>query len=229
MNNLAPLDMNHIMTTGELPKGVGFLSESNTFDVVKSSNVITEGRDGRPVKRMRLTGIVQRANIVNENKRRYGMDVLREAVSAIQPSITARKMVGQLDHPETAKISIDRVSHLMTKVWIDEDVVYGELEVLSEMPCGKMLKSLIDSDVTIGISSRGVGDLKPAICEDTGEEVMDVLPGYRFVTWDVVAEPSVPGAELSVLESIQRENLLLQRREKEIALLKAINESLRSK
>lgn len=114
-----------------------------------------------------------------------------------------------------AKIHIDRISHVMTKVWIDGSQVYGELEVLEDMPCGRVLKTLIESNITVGISSRGVGDLQPIMIENTMDEGYEVMPGYRFITWDIVAEPSVQEAELSVLESIQRSKKRMTKSEEE--------------
>ena len=118
-----------------------------------------------------------------------------------------------------AKIHMDRVSHLMTKVWMENNNVLGELEVIEDMPCGQMLAALVRAGVTVGISSRGVGDMRPVVSE--GTEAYEVLPGYRFVTWDVVAEPSVKEAELSVMESKQRK-IFLQKRNVEQELIKEI-------
>ena len=132
------------------------------------------------------------------------MDVMAEAVDAIQKNLKARMVMGELEHSVDPKIHLDRVSHLMTKVWIENSKVMGELEVLDKMPCGKILMSLIESEIPICISSRGVGDMEPVMTENFGEEAYDVLPGYRFITWDIVAEPSVTEAQLSVMESLQR-------------------------
>jgi hypothetical protein len=80
--------------------------------------------------------------------------------------------------------------------------VIGELEILEKTPCGGILKSLVESGVNIGISSRGVGDMESAVIED--KEYYKVLPGFTFVTFDIVAEPSVQGSYLSVMESRNR-------------------------
>jgi len=118
-----------------------------------------------------------------------------------------------------AKIHMDRVSHLMTKIWMEDKNVLGELEVIEDMPCGQMLAALVRAGVTVGISSRGIGDMKPVMTESM-QEAYEVLPGYRFVTWDTVAEPSVKEAELSVMESKQRN--LTQKSGAEKALLGAL-------
>jgi len=103
-----------------------------------------------------------------------------------------------------AKIHMDRVSHLMTKLWMEGDVVYGEAEVINDdrMPCGAMLECLLDRKIQVGVSSRGVGDMDLTVKE--GDEVYEVQDGYAIVTFDAVAEPSVSTAQLSVMESLTR-------------------------
>ena len=81
-------------------------------------------------------------------------------------------------------------------------MVYGEIEVVKGMPCGDMLACLIESNVQVGISSRGVGDMEMTMHE--GEEAYQVMPGFAFVTFDAVAEPSVTGSQLMVMESRQK-------------------------
>ena len=110
--------------------------------------------------------------------------------------------MGEYDHPADAKIHLDRVSHLMTKIWMEGRKVYGEAEILHKLPLGACLRGLFEHKVQIGISSRGVGDME--IAEENGKEIYRVLPGYSFVTWDVVAEPSVSGAILNIQEGLSR-------------------------
>lgn len=101
-----------------------------------------------------------------------------------------------------AKIHLDRVSHLMSKVWMDGRKVYGEAEILHNLPCGACLRGLFEHKVRVGISSRGVGDME--VVENAGKELYRVMPGYAFVTWDAVAEPSVNGAILQIQEGLNR-------------------------
>ena len=207
-----------VSQTGELPTGMSLLKEDLEFKVVRAKE-IKEDKTGK--RFMRLTGVVQKADDYNENGRIYSKTILNEAVEAIQPAIKARRVMGEFDHPQDAKIHMDRVSHLMTKVWMESKNVLGELEVLEEMPCGKMLAALVRAGVTVGISSRGIGDMKPVMSEGL-QEAYEVLPGYRFVTWDTVAEPSVKEAELSVMESKQR--ILVQKQKVEQTLVTAVSE-----
>ena len=85
---------------------------------------------------------------------------------------------------------------------MEGDTVFGEAEVLENTIMGGQLKALLESNITIGISSRGVGDMESTIYEN--EEYYQVLPGYTFVTFDIVAEPSVTGSFMSVMESRDR-------------------------
>jgi hypothetical protein len=216
-----PTTWQKVSQTGEVPSGMSLLKEDREFKVVQAREILEE-KTGK--RRMRLTGIIQKADAYNENGRIYKNNVLGEAVGAIQDAVKARRVMGEFDHPQDAKIHMDRVSHLMTKIWMEGKNVLGELEVLEDMPCGQMLAALVRAGVTVGISSRGVGDMKPTMTESM-QEAYEVLPGYRFVTWDTVAEPSVKEAELSVMESKQR--LLTQKTNTEKALLDEINKYLR--
>jgi hypothetical protein len=101
-----------------------------------------------------------------------------------------------------AKIHSDRVSHLITKLWMEGPIVFGQAEILYKLPCGEMLKGLFEHNVQMGISSRGIGDME--VTEDEDGETYVVQDGYRFVTFDAVAEPSVPGGRLMVMESRQK-------------------------
>lgn len=99
-----------------------------------------------------------------------------------------------------AKIHLERVSHLITKVWMEGKLVYGEAEVIEDTTQGHNLAALLRAGVRIGISSRGVGDME-VVNEGSSDESYMVQDGYRFVTWDVVGEPSVQEAVMSVMES----------------------------
>lgn len=181
--------------------GHSLIQDTMPLTLVKS-NVVSEGADANARRVMRLGGRLQYAGRKNANGRLYEHAVLEHAVKEIQEDLKRRSVMGELDHPPDAKIHLENVSHLITKLWMEGDEVFGELEILEDLPMGRILKGLTDAGVTIGISSRGVGDMETVMHE--GEEVLRVLPGYTFVTFDIVAEPSVPGAILSVMESRNR-------------------------
>lgn len=195
------IDRRLIAETGIIPAGYSLLQDTYSFKVLDKKNTVSEDRHGNPV--MRITGLIQMGDMENANGRVYGAsEVLAPAVKDIQEDISDRSVMGEYDHPADAKIHLDRVSHLMTKIWMEGKKVYGEAEVLHKLPLGACLRGLFEHKVQVGISSRGVGDME--IVEHNGKDIYRVLPGYSFVTWDVVAEPSVSGAVLNISEGLNR-------------------------
>lgn len=199
-----------IAETGVIPAGYKLIRDTFTFDVIDKKDVVLEGRNGAEIPVMRVSGLIQMGDRENANGRLYSTaDVLRPAVESIQEDIQSRAVMGEYDHPADAKIHLDRVSHLMTKVWMDGRKVYGEAEILHNLPCGACLRGLFEHKVRVGISSRGVGDME--VVESSGKELYRVMPGYTFVTWDAVAEPSVSGAILNIQEGLAKRLTPIQR------------------
>lgn len=192
-----------IAETGVVPLGLQLIRDTFQFDVIETVNTIREDRNGNPIPIMKVSGLVQMGDKENANGRFYSTrDVLAPAVQNIQDDVSSRAVMGEFDHPADAKIHLDRVSHLMTKVWMDGRKVYGEAEILHSLPCGACLRGLFEHKVRVGISSRGVGDME--VVESSGREQYRVMPGYSFVTWDAVAEPSVNGAILNIQEGLNK-------------------------
>lgn len=175
------------------------ICDSFPLKITRKDRVMIEDVHGNKVPVLRIGGQFQRAGRPNANGRIYPGSVLKQAVAEIQEDVQARRIMGEFDHPPDAKIHLDRVSHLITKIWMEGETVFGECEILEHTTHGRQLKALFEANVNIGISSRGVGDMETTIHE--GEEYYQVLPGYTFVTFDIVAEPSVHGSYMSVLES----------------------------
>lgn len=173
-------------------------------DVQKVLTEMIDPKDGRKktATAVRVTGIFQEADSLNANSRMYPLDILSEAVNRIRPMVEARKVMGEFDHPPDAKIHLDRVSHLITRLWMDGKRCFGTAEILEHVPYGQQLRGLIEQNVVIGVSSRGVGDMETFVTE--GKSCFKVLPGYGIITFDAVAEPSVQSSELSMMESINR-------------------------
>ena len=212
--HLAPptFDWAHTASTGEIPEGMMLIEDSIPFHIIERKNIIVESI-GKERPGLRLTGVFQRGNEKNANGRIYVQEVLTAAVAQLQEAINERRVMGEFDHPPDAKIHMDRVSHLLTRLWMEGVVCYGEMEVIKGMPCGDMLACLVESGVQVGISSRGVGDMEMTMHE--GEEAYEVMPGFAFVTFDAVAEPSVTGTQLMVMESRQKKmkkHLLISRK-----------------
>ncbi len=132
----------------------------------------------------RFRGKFQEANQVNKNKRMYPFDVLSSNVDKLVETVKERGLFGELDHPQDSIVHLANASHLVTKLWWEGNVLMGEGEVLNT-PSGKVLKSLIDSGVRVGISSRGIGN-----GQVNNEGVLVIGESYKLITFDAVADPS---------------------------------------
>lgn len=147
--------------------------------------------------RLFLKGPMQRCEAPNQNKRIYPRRVLHREFENYFKAVKENRAMGELDHPETSTVSLEKVSHVVREMWWDGDTWMGKIEVLST-PMGKILESLVDSGVTLGISSRGVGSTQ------TNEGGLDlVADDFTLVCFDMVAEPSTHGAYMFA-ESIDK-------------------------
>lgn len=192
---------NRIVQTGEIPSGYSLIRDTISMKVIKKDNIIVEGADGSETNALRIESLLQRGNALNENTRYYDMDtVLTPAVEQIKEDIVTRSVMGEFDHPDSLRVNLDRVSHLMTNIWCDGKEVFGTAEILHKTPHGAALRGLLESDVRVGISSRGAGQLEEQ--NINGTKVILVNEGFRFITWDVVAKPSVSDAIIQIAESL---------------------------
>ena len=157
------------------------LQENLTFDqakmVVESS---TEGKD------LYLKGIIIQGGIRNANQRVYPVNEIGRAVKTLNDQITGGySVLGEVDHPDGLNVNLDRVSHMITETWMEDANVYGKMKILPT-PMGQLVKTMLESGVKLGVSSRGSGN----VSEDGSGEVSD----FEIITVDVVAQPSAPGA-----------------------------------
>lgn len=134
-----------------------------------------------------MKGILQKANTLNQNGRVYPFEVLEREVRNYQKFIKENRALGELDHPDSSVVELKNASHIVRDAYMDGDICYGTVEIL-ETPSGKILKSLVESGVTLGISSRGVGSTRR---EGDNQVVQD---DFQLICWDFVSEPSTPGA-----------------------------------
>jgi hypothetical protein len=143
--------------------------------------------------RVSLRGIIQKAETKNQNGRIYPSAVLRREMENYTKAIRERRAVGELDHPERSTVNLSEVSHVITEAYWDGNNVMGVMEVLPT-PKGKILESLLEAGVTIGISSRGAGSTDK---RRTNEGDVDMVnDDYQLICYDIVSEPSTPGAYL---------------------------------
>jgi hypothetical protein len=136
---------------------------------------------------MILSGKLQEADIQNGNGRVYPHRVLMREMKNYQKLVKERRALGELDHPEDSVINLKNASHLVTDVWWDNKSVMGKVKVL-DTPSGKVLKSLVDSGVKLGISSRGMG----SVTESAGQTMVE--DDFQLICFDFVSEPSTPNA-----------------------------------
>lgn len=129
-------------------------------------------------------GKFQEAEAVNKNKRSYPRQVLEANVRQLQEAIKNRRLLGELDHPLDSIVHFANASHLITKLWWEGNILMGQGQILNT-PHGKLLKSLINDGVSIGISSRGVGSGK---VNEAG--VLVIGESYKLITFDAVVDPS---------------------------------------
>lgn len=161
---------------------VQILQEHLNFDSAQLK-LLQEGAEGSP-KTMFMEGIFVQGGIRNHNGRIYPVDQIRSAVEIINQCIERDSGVpGELDHPQELQIHLDRVSHQIIKMWMDGPNGCGKLKVLPT-PCGSIAKTLLESGVKLGVSSRGSGNV------DHNGHVSD----FEMLTVDIVAKPSAPSA-----------------------------------
>lgn len=160
------------------------LKEFKEFDYEVLSEAATEA--GRP-NRLFIKGVVQMADTLNQNGRIYPKNILFREVENYKKVVSERRATGELDHADEPVVNLKNVSHLFTDIWTEGDVVYGKIEILPT-PMGNIARALIESGVKIGISSRALGSLR-----NRGDANI-VEDDLHLVCWDLVSEPSTPGA-----------------------------------
>ena len=138
---------------------------------------------------MIVSGLVQACDKPNANKRIYPYEILREQVEKyLLGPIKENRALGELDHPESSVINLKNVSHNILRLWWDGKDLYGDIEVLPT-PSGNILRELFKNNITIGISSRAMGSVKPI-----GEGLVQVEDDLDLICWDFVSTPSTYGA-----------------------------------
>jgi len=157
------------------------LRESLSFDQARCI-VESDDKDG---KNLYMKGICIQGGIRNANQRVYPVDQIGNAVKTLIDQIkNGYSVLGEVDHPDDLKVNLDRVSHMITDMWMDGPNGYGKFKILPT-PMGNLVRTMLESGVKLGVSSRGSGNV-----DDRTGEVSD----FEIITVDVVAQPSAPGA-----------------------------------
>ena len=158
-----------------------YLRENLTFDQARVQILHeNEGKD------LYMKGICIQGGIKNANQRVYPVNEIGKAVKTLNDQIgSGYSVLGEVDHPDDLKINLDRVSHMITEMWMDGPNGYGKMKILPT-PMGQLVKTMLESGVKLGVSSRGSGNIN----EYGSGEVSD----FEIITVDVVVQPSAPGA-----------------------------------
>jgi hypothetical protein len=161
-----------------------YLKEHLSFTQARVQLLSEEAADGSG-KTMKLKGVCIEGGVRNANERVYPVSEISKAVDTINEQIkTGHSVLGEVDHPDDLKINLDRVSHMIENMWMDGPCGYGTLKILPT-PMGQLVKTMLESGVKLGVSSRGSGNVN-----DANGHVSD----FEIVTVDVVAQPSAPNA-----------------------------------
>jgi hypothetical protein len=159
-----------------------YLKEHLTFD---RAGMVVESVSEGDKKNLYMKGIFIQGGVKNANERVYPVAEIEVAVQTLNEQITeGYSVLGEVDHPDDLKINLDRVSHMITSMWMDGANGFGKLKILPT-PMGELVKTMLESGVKLGVSSRGSGNV-----DDMNGKVSD----FEIVTVDIVAQPSAPNA-----------------------------------
>lgn len=168
------------------------------YNDLEKFEVLNESEGGE--KTYRLRGVFSRSGTKNKNGRIYSREIMEAAVEAAQEAVKTGRFVGELDHPASPKINIDKISHKITELKFTPDgAVIGEM-----VPAGPdkyKFISLLEDKIGVGVSTRGIGNVKPI--RSMGEEILQVQEGYQMRAIDVVHDPSAGTYPEAVYESTE--------------------------
>jgi hypothetical protein len=166
-------------------------------EVAQDLQYITEEKQGGG-KNVYIEGVFAQANRKNKNNRTYGKPIMEREVQKYRELIEQKRSLGELGHPDNPSINLHQVSHLITKLEMNGSDVYGKAKIL-ETPMGIIARNLIENEVQLGVSTRGLGSLKI-----NSEGVNEVQDDFHLATVDIVADPSAPDAFVQgIMESAE--------------------------
>ena len=167
---------------------------------VANLSLINESKLGNG--RMRVRGKIQEAEVLNGNSRKYPKEVLEKEIQKyIDGPIANRTAMAELDHPDSSVISLNNVSHLITKIWWEGNNVMAEIELLNT-PSGRIAQEIVSANIPLGISSRAMGSVK-----QIDENTVEVQDDLDIIGWDLVSTPSTPNAYLKLAEGLNENKI----------------------
>jgi hypothetical protein len=175
------------------------LIETIPFNV--SPIQLTEGlkaRSGNPL----VEGILATAEVKNGNGRYYSKELWEREIDKYMDVVKENRATGELDHPESTIINLKNVSHIIREIRWEGDKVIGKIEILPTTS-GNILKALIENNVMVGVSSRGMGSLK-----EMNEGTLEVQDDFELLCWDFVSTPSNPGSYMHLVREGKEYNTI---------------------
>jgi hypothetical protein len=205
-----------------------------------NQKVLQEAKDMDYRNPFEFYAVLQKYDTPNRNGRSYPEKILKREADNYKKTIEKGLSTSELNHPESSLIDLDRVSHIITDIWWDRNILMGKLKLLTSpgfhesgvvSTKGDIAANLMRQGVTLGISSRGVGSLKKV-----GER-NEVQEDFELICFDLVSSPSTPGAYLfsnandreKYEENLEEEKKYKQKDdyvEKSVDLMKKLNDFL---
>jgi len=195
--------MSKILGIGETGFGILIESDSGYIDSNLNPQFINEAFELKPNEPVLINCILQKWGVKNKNGRIYPKDVLLPQVEEYRKLVETNSAVSEADHPDSSVVSLQNISHMVTKMWWgkgeQENVLFGQLKLIISpgyikhgvvSVVGDKIVLYLQNKIRLGISSRGVGTLK----EVQGENL--VQNDFELIGFDLVATPSTPGAFL---------------------------------
>jgi len=173
---------------GLLIMNKNLLIETISFNPKPLSLSEGKGVSGLPL----VEGILATAEVKNGNGRYYSKKIWDREIDKYMDSVKTNRAVGELDHPESSVINLKNVCHNIKDIWWNGDHIMGKIEILPT-PSGNILQALINSGITVGVSSRGMGSVKQM------GETLEVQEDFELLCWDFVSTPSNPGSWMAPL------------------------------
>lgn len=168
-------------------------------ELEESVTYITEATENGS-KKLFIEGTFMQYDTANKNGRRYSRGIMENEVNRyVRECVSQKRAYGELNHPQGPQINLDRVSHLIEQLEVQKNgIVWGRARIV-ETPMGAIVKGLLEGGANLGVSSRGLGSLKPG-----QDGIMEVQQDFRLVTAaDVVADPSAPNAFVNgIMENV---------------------------
>lgn len=233
--------MSKILQAGDYGFGILIEHDAGFINSEINKDILNENFELKPNQPVLVNCILQKWGVKNKNGRIYSKEVLVPQVQIYEELVNTNSAVSEADHPDSSIISLQNISHMITKMWWgtgeQENVLYGQLKLIVSPGYIKMgivsvigdkIVLYLQNKIKLGISSRGVGTLK----EINGENM--VQDDFELIGFDLVATPSTPGAflfpekqgDISFSENYVNKNGIYLKEEKDIKINSALNKFL---